>query len=136
MKKPDHSPLQPSEPLDPERLLRAGLRATTPEFEARFDDLRRRLAQEPAHRRNWLLDSLHLLGRHPASAFAAAAVAALVIVSVVVNPAPSARGLAAEQMEAFGAIVELDDALQGALPLTDRELLEAILLMPVETTKG
>ena len=120
----------PHEPTDPERLLRARLRNTTPEFEARFDDLRRRLAQEPAGsswQRFW-----NRFSARGAWIPAATAIAAIVVVVALFWPSRSAvRPLTPAQQAAYGHIVELDDALRDAGLLTDPELLEALLLMPV-----
>jgi hypothetical protein len=127
MKPTENTP--PRDPSDPERLLRARLCDTTPAFEARFDDLRRRLAQEPAGsswHRFWNRFSARGAWISAASAIAA------IVVAVVLWPTRSAiQSLTPAQQATYGHIVELDDALRDARPLTDPELLEALLLMPV-----
>lgn len=123
----------PRDPRDPDRLLARGLRATTPAFEARFDDLRRRLATEPPRSLlGCLVDGVVV---HPAwSIGAAAAVVALAVVLATRGP----RGDSALVDEAgwYAEVVALDDSLRDALALTDLETLETLSLMPVDSSGG
>ena len=80
---------------DAEALLRPRLRATTPEFERRWLDLKRELRSAPAPRRNprwhgwaWVV-------------------------------APLAAGAAAASLAAYEDLFRLDEALRSALPLSD-----------------
>lgn len=121
-----HDPSSSRPDPDPERLLRARLRETTPEFEARFDALHRRLAHEPRPsawftRPSWLV--------RPAGRFGlgVTAVAVLVVAVWLVRPGPDSAARAAA---AYGDLVVLDDTLHDALPLIDAEIIETLLLMP------
>lgn len=120
------------DPVDPERLLARGLRDTTPEFEARFDALCRRLANEPARRS--LLDHLVAIVRgHPLWVAGMAAAALALAVSVVRD---TSRSGAIDDARWYAEAVALDDALRGALVLGDVESREAVTLMPVEFPGG
>lgn len=120
------------DPNEPERLLTRGLRATTPEFEARFDALRRRLANEPA-RRSLLEHLVAVVRGHPLWAAGTAAAALALAVLVVRDTAP---GEAFDEARWYAEAVALDDALRGALVLGDAESREAVTLMPVEFPGG
>lgn len=130
---PDASP---SSPDDTERLLRARIRETTPEFEARFESLRRRLAHEPPRPtwRAWLGAWFRPLS--PLTVSLAAAAAALVFV-LVLNVTLSRRGeLSERELAAFGELVALDDTLRAGLVIADAETLDALLLMPIDENGG
>lgn len=121
----------PERPLDPERLLGARLRATTPEFEARFDALQRQLAETPQPRPWWRAWFDGRPARHVRwLALAGAAAAATVFVVTVTRQPESLPPL--DQTSLFVEVVELDETLQTALPLMDPSTLEALLLIPVE----
>ena len=123
------NPKSPDGPVDPEALLHSRLRDTTPEFEARFDDLRRRLAREPSRPawRESLASWLRLRG-----ALAGLAAAAVVAVLAVMLVSRGPGRLAPTEMAAFGELVVLDDTLREALAITDAETLEALLLIPID----
>ncbi|BET68715.1 hypothetical protein ASA1KI_36330 [Opitutales bacterium ASA1] len=126
MNTPDR-PSSSESPQDPEMLLGARLRETTPEFEARFDELRRRLAQEPRHRvaSSWI---------HAWRAWLpAVAGVAVVAVSVLVLSRMSGRGgelAASPDVAELAEWVDLEDLLSDVAPLAGSESLIAILEMP------
>jgi hypothetical protein len=111
---------------DPEDLLRARIRDTSPEFEARFDALRRRLAQEPRPTvwREWFVRPF---GRG-ALVFASAVV--LVIVLVLFRPGPD---VVTGPTQGYDELVVLDETLRDAMPLIDTETLEILLQMPLDS---
>lgn len=125
----------PRDPRDSDRLLARGLRATTPEFEARFDDLRRRLATEPP-RRSVLGQFVHALRGNPA--WTLGAVAAMVALAVIVIGSRGPRNDPAlvDETGWYAEVVALDDSLRGALVLTDLDALETLSLMPFESSGG
>ncbi len=100
---------------DPEALLRPRLRATTPEFERRWLDLKRELRSAPAPRRNprwhgwaWVVAPL-----------AAGAAAALFLIPLRRPPAPAVPDPSAPKYAAYEDLFRLDEALRSALPLSD-----------------
>lgn len=113
---------------DPERLLGAGLRATTPGFEARFDALLGDLAAHPA-RGGWRAWFTAWGGRR--TLWAAAGVgAAAALVLVTTRPRPAATPSAVD-LDAYADVFALEEALRPALPLTDADTLNAVLVMPL-----
>ena len=109
-------------------VLSAPLRSTTPGFDRRFDEMRRRLANEkPASlwRRWW---SGHEIGGLRV-AIATAAMVAIVTVLAFRN----ARSVSPELIDtaAFLELVALEESLSPALALTDPEALEVLLHMPL-----
>lgn len=121
---------------DPERLLARGLRDTTPEFEARFDDLRRSLAHEPPRR--GILDVLGKAMRmRPAWLGAAVAVAGLALAFAIIQTRLP-RGAVPDGIEEqwYADVVVLDDSLRDALVLSEGETREVLSHMPVETPGG
>jgi hypothetical protein len=117
----------PEAPLEPERMLSARLRATTPAFEARFDDLQRRIAGAPAPPPWWRSWFTCRPTRLAAWSTLAAGMAA-VLVFVATRP-PSA--LPREDAPSYAELVGLDETLNLALPITDFEVLEALFLIPI-----
>jgi hypothetical protein len=123
------SPRPKPDPSDKalDRLLGAQLRSTTPEFERRFDAMRRRLANaapRPFWQQDWLGDGGGLrvvLG-------SAALVALLTLLAL---PDASARRLQGGDTAAFIELAALEDTLQPALALMDAETLDALLNMPL-----
>lgn len=121
-------PASQSNPNDPERLLRTRLRRTTPEFERRFDDLRRQLAQEPNPTEamwpwaSWITQ-WRFIG-------VAAVMAALVVGSISFQTTRHASS----SNVTFGELLALNDTLESAMPLTDTETRTAVLLLPTSTT--
>jgi hypothetical protein len=127
MNSPD-SPSREGAPVDPERLLRSRLRDTTPEFEARFDDLRRRLAQQPP-RSAWRDRLAPWFGWRGALAGLAAGTIAVAVLVLPTRPS----GLSPSELAGYDELFALDDALRDALPVADAETIEALLLIPTET---
>ena len=107
------------------RHLRTGLRDTTPEFEARFDALRRRLAQAGPRRARFGL------GRAWIGAGVGAAVAAAIVVFVM-RPGSSPDFDSA----AFGELVAMDEVLRQALVLANDDTREAVLFLPADAEVG
>lgn len=105
-----------------DRLLASRLRDTTPEFEARWRDLRRELRQTPAARRarpSWW----------PGLAAAGVAFAAvLVVYHPWSTPAPRPEPRFSED---FAELFAMDDILGRATPLLDPENRDALLHLPV-----
>lgn len=117
-----------SDPNDPERLLHTRLRRTTPEFERRFDDLRRQLAQEPNPRDpSWPWTSWVAQWRFIGAAVIMAAFVVGYISFQTTRCAPSSDAT-------FGELLALNDTLESAMPLTDTETRTAVLLLPTSTT--
>ena len=110
------------------RQLRAQLRETTPEFETRFDALRRTLALEKPRRR-WFGFSPAWTGAGIGAA-AAAIVIALLLRPEVESPPPGGNPAG------YGELIMLNEALSGALVLADAELLEAVMFMPADAEVG
>lgn len=126
MKNPD--PTSQFDPNDPERLLRTRLRTTTPEFERRFDDLRRQLAQEPKpSEAMWPWTSWVTQWRFIGVAAVMAAFVVGIISFQTTRHPPSSN-------VTFGELLALNDTLEGAIPLTDTETRTAVLLLPTSTT--
>ncbi len=119
-----HSTPTPPDAHDPEALLRSGLRDTTPEFERRWTDLKRDLRREPAPRRGF--------ARHWWWSLVPAGAAAAAVWLLVLTPDRPGRndGPSAAELAAYGELFALDDALRGALPLTDNEAVGDLLLIP------
>jgi hypothetical protein len=115
----------------PERLLSARLRETTPAFEARFNELRRRLANEP-RRASGLFGYGWLSWPAMAGTGAALALAVAIYLGLPRQLQPAGNGLTWEQAEAYGELTGLDEALRPALPLTDSEMLAALTLLARE----
>jgi len=99
------------------------LRDTTPDFERRWTELKRRLRTEPVHRR-------HLYGARwwwtilPLGA-------ALVILALVLRPHyPADKALPADEVTAFADLLELDAQLRDAVPLANLDTTETLLLIP------
>jgi hypothetical protein len=116
----------PSPRPDPEDLLRARIRDTSPEFEARFDVLRRRLANEPRPSawREWFVRPFS----RGALVFASAA--ALVIALFLFRPGAD---VAAGHTQDYSELVALDDTLRDAMALIDSETLDILLQMPLDS---
>ncbi|MBE2215759.1 MAG: hypothetical protein IAE82_17935 [Opitutaceae bacterium] len=133
MKRPVHDTHGPA---DPEPWLARGLRGTTPEFEARFDDLRRRLAQEPARRT--IAATLASALRMRAAWLGVATAAAVLALAFVVTRTRTPRGVVPDGAEEqwYAETVALDESLRGALVLADGEAREVVSLMSVETPGG
>lgn len=115
-----NAPRPPSEE-ELDRLLASRFRDTTPEFEARWRDLRRELRQAPAPRRSW-----------PAwwSGLAAAGVT-LAAVLIVYHPwATSSRSPESRFSPEFAELFVMDDILGRATPLLDPENRDALLHLP------
>ncbi len=111
-------------PVDPESLLRSGLRDTTPDFERRWTDLKRDLRNRPAPRvaagwRRWWWAAM------PAAA-------ATLVLALLLQPRPAA-GPAPAEFAAYEELFRLDDALRSALPLSEDTLLDDLLAMPAPT---
>lgn len=124
MKPPQDTPPNPRP--DPEHLLQARIRDASPEFEARFDALRRRLANEPRPSvwREWFVRPF---GR---GALVFASAAALVIALFLFRPGAD---VAAGPTHDYSELVVLDEALRDAMPLIDSETLEILLQMPLDS---
>lgn len=111
-------------PINPEHLLKAQLKGTTPEFERRWTQLKRELRNTPQPRAPlfgiswawWAIPS-----------FLAMCLLGLILYSKHTKPEP----FPADQIDTFVQLLELDDSLQGALPLTDPSLTDLIIDMPV-----
>lgn len=116
------------EPDDPEKLLRTGLRETTPEFEKRWADLKRELRQEPAPRPAFAgLRQFILLTT-------AGAMAVVAIMLFVKQPGPARLEkltISPTTITGYGELLDLDSALRGALPLTNTENLEVLQNLPL-----
>jgi len=125
----------PRDLRDPDRLLARGLRATTPAFEGRFDDLRRRLATEPP-RRSLLGRIIGLARGHPAWSVSAAAAVGAIAVVLVQTGGPHGDAAPVDETGWYAEVVALDDSLRGALVLTDLDALETLSLMPVDSSGG
>ena len=116
MNPPDHQP----PPVDPDSLLRTGLRDTTPDFERRWTDLKRELRHRPAPsvttnwRRWW---------------WAALPAAAGLALALVLQPRPQSVATPTE-LAAYEALFLLEDELQYALPLSERTTLDDLLAIP------
>jgi hypothetical protein len=122
--------LPPPDPNHPDpsvdALLVARVRSTSPGFERRFDDLRRRLAHGPSPRRRprWLGP----LFAHPVL-WGAATMAGLVFtLSVVTVSNPRHRPSTAD----FAELLALDERLSDAVAITDPLTLEAVVLFTSE----
>ncbi len=117
----------PDNPDGTERQLRARLRSTTPEFEARFDELRRQLAHEPRRQpqRIWFYSWFTVRPAWAGAALAACIVALFAYRSTPPKPLPKAEAAA------YGELLALNDTLRTALPLTDPETLDAMLELPL-----
>lgn len=133
MKRPEHDS---HDPLEPERLLARGLRDTTPEFEARFDALRRRLAHEPARRGFFDRIAVLLRGRVLWLGAATAAAAVALAVALVQVRSPRHESGLAQETQWFAEMVALDESLRGALVLAEADAREVVSLMPLETPGG
>ncbi|HEY0945740.1 MAG TPA: hypothetical protein VGD81_10745 [Opitutaceae bacterium] len=127
------SDFPPPDPVrDPERLLRAGLRRTTDDFEARFDALQRSLGKETAPRTAW--PGWFALRHRPRAwwtAFGIGAAALVMVAVMIMRPLAPPDGPAGD-VAAFADVFALDDALRPALPLADSETLHAVLLIPIQ----
>lgn len=133
MNSPDSQ--HPRERRDPDRLLARGLLETTPAFEGRFDDLRRRLANEPP-RRTVFSRALAALRGHPGRGVGVvAALAGLVFFAVETRTARDDKARP-EEIGWHAELAALDNALSGALLLTDSEVLEILSSMPVDSSGG
>lgn len=130
-----NDPQPPAGPRDPEHLLARGLRATTPGFESRFDELRRRLAREPRTAPMWRQLAAAL--RRPglvAVAAAALVLVAVFLVRVRTSPAP---GLPAADPDAWYAdAVAFDASLRDGLVLADAETRETLTWIATEPKEG
>lgn len=125
----------PHGPLDPECLLARGLRDTTPAFESRFDDMRRRLALEtpPPSRLAacyaWIRSSRRL------AAGAIVAAAALTVLVAVRHERSGEAGL--EDPERwYDDALALEGSLRAALVLADAEARDVVTHFPTETSGG
>ena len=109
---------------DPERLLKAGLKDTTPEFERRWTDLKRELRNTPQGDARlfsnqwawWALPSLISTG--------------LLGFIIYINMGKP-HSLPPNQIADFVQLLELEGKLREALPLTDPDLTDTILLIPL-----
>jgi hypothetical protein len=122
-------------PDDPEHLIARGLRDTTPEFEVRFDAMRRRLAQEPPRR--GLIERLGeaMRGHRALTGAAAAATVALVIIAVRTGAPHEAQALQDGQRW-YADMLALDESLRGAVPLADAETREVVSSISLEDIGG
>jgi hypothetical protein len=121
MKTPD-SKSTPS-PDDMDRHLSSQVRATSPDFEKRFDALVRRLNTEEAKPQSGVYEwiKLHLFPTWvPVGTFAALAL-------IVFISWPRTPHLDDKEISKYGELLTLDATLKEALPLTDAETLQALL---------
>ncbi len=112
-----------------ERQLQAGLRSTRPEFERRFEELRRRLANEPARGLGWrrfLFLPQAAWWRVSVGGLAACLALALAYGTL------HRSGVEEERLAEYKELLDLNAALQDALPLTNPENLEVLLEMPMD----
>lgn len=109
------------------RLIKAGLQRTTPAFEARFDELQRRLATSPGEP-SVLKTLLSLLSGRLVVAAAVAVLIGFIALWRVTTPPGELRHDA--DVREFGELVALSETLRGALPLADPAMREAVLEMP------
>jgi hypothetical protein len=126
MKTPDRRPCS-DEDLD--ALLGSRLRDTTPEFEARWVDLKRRLRPAPPARRAippWAA-WLGLLS-------AGVTVAAILLALHPWRPAPP-RPVPAALTPALDELLSMDATLESATALLDGENRDALLHLPVNPTR-
>jgi hypothetical protein len=115
-----NTPRPPSEE-EIDRLLASRFRDTTPEFEARWRDLRRELRQAPAPRRSWP-------AWWPGLAAAGMTLAAVLVVYhpwTTPSPSPETR-FSPEFTELFA----MDEILGRATPLLDPENRDVLLHLP------
>ncbi len=109
---------------DPEHLLKAQLKETTPEFERRWTNLKRELRttqhdpspNSPKHWAWWALPSLFSVG--------------LLGFIVYVNLGTH-QALPPDQVANFVQLLELEGDLRNALPLANAEVAETLLTMPL-----
>ncbi len=123
--KPDFTPGR----SQAERQLQAGLRSTRPEFDRRFTELRRRLANEPTGHSRWqryLFLPQAAWWRVSVGGLAACLALALAYGTL------QRGGVPEEKLAEYKELLELNAALHDALPLTDPETLEVLLEMPVD----
>ncbi len=123
MKLPGRNPLSDD---DLDTLLRSRLRDTTPEFEARWADFRRRLRSAPARRHPpqvWIAAWLGIMS-------SGVTMAAILLALHPWRPSPpvtSAPGLSPQLDELF----TMEAALEPATALLDSENRDALLNLPV-----
>lgn len=112
-----------------ERQLQAGLRSTRPEFERRFAELRRRLANEPARGSrlpHWLFLPQAAWWRVSVGGLAACLALALAYGTL------HRGGVEEAKLAEYKELLDLNASLHDALPLTDPENLEVLLEMPMD----
>jgi hypothetical protein len=115
-----NAPRPPSEE-EIDHLLASRFRDTTPEFEARWRDLRRELRQAPTPRRSWP-------AWWPGLALAGMTLAAgLVVYRPWVTPVQSTENRFSPE---FAELFAMDDILGRAAPLLDPENRDALLHLP------
>jgi len=120
--KPTPRPAAQDHEID--RLLARHYRDTSPEFEARWRELRREWQGAPAPRRGWLG-----WPTGPGAWLGLAAAASLAGLLVMLRPAaPPAPGFS----PTFAELFALEDILGRATPLLDPENRDALLHLPVK----
>jgi hypothetical protein len=124
MKNPERKPFS-DDALD--ALLRSRLRDTTPEFEARWVDFRRRLRTAPAHRHPLPVWTAAWLGIMSAGV----TMAAIVLALHPWRPSPSIARTSALSPQ-LDELFTLDAALEPAAALLDGENRDALLNLPVQ----
>ncbi|MCB1122929.1 MAG: hypothetical protein KJT03_15345 [Verrucomicrobiae bacterium] len=112
-------------------ILGAQIRTTSPDFDRRFEELRRRLATEEPET-FWLRWRKRIgipeTGGLRIAALVAATVAIAAVVALIRAPYKSPGNFTNEN---FLELAALEESLSSALPLTDPETLDAILHMPI-----
>lgn len=123
------SPEDPDKPF--EEILGSRLRSTSPEFEQRFDNLRRQLAnEEPVS--VWLRwwEAFRQPEARGIRIASATAVVILVVTIVALNFSPYSSPEHPDN-SVYIELVALEESLSSALVLSDAETLDAIINMPV-----